>query len=173
MSRENVLLFLAEHGIAYEEARHEAVFTMADTAILDGRLPGSRCKNILVRNRDGSAVFLLVTPSFATLDLGSLGRKLMVGRLSLCSPDEMLGLLGVTPGAMSPLALLADQEQRVRLLMDEELRDVRQLQFHPMDNTATVVIEMEGFLRFVDCVGHTVEFVDLPFQGLKSSSLAT
>lgn len=48
-TREPLLESLHRNGTAFEEAIHSAVFTMAQSAALGLKVPGGRCKNLLVR----------------------------------------------------------------------------------------------------------------------------
>lgn len=161
--RESLLQFLDSRGIAYREATHAAVYTMGESAALAPSLDGVRCKNLLVQSRKSADRLLVVTAPDAMVELGALGRSLGIGRLSFCSPSEMTDLLGVEPGAMSPLALVADQDARkVRLLVDLALKQAPRFLFHPLVNTATVSIDSEGFLRFLAAIGHPAEFVAVP-----------
>lgn len=160
--RESLLSYLRDKAISYREVRHEAVFTMTDSALLPLTLPGTRCKNLLVQDKKATSRFLIVTFPNAVVDLGSLGRALNVGRLSLCPPDEMQGLLGVGPGSLSPLALVADSDRQIQLVIDRGLRDKVFFLFHPFVNTATVSIESTEFLRFLQTTGCIPHWVDLP-----------
>lgn len=162
-TRETLLEYLAEQGIAFEEAMHGAVFTMAESAALGVSLSGSRCKNLLVRGKKGTHRFLVVTGPNASIDLGALGRVLGVGRLSLCPPEDMQRILHVTPGALSPFALVADAGlDKVRLLFDKGLRGNSHFLFHPMVNTSTFSISGNDLKKFVESTGHSMEYVDMP-----------
>ena len=162
-TRESLLGYLAEQGIAFEETIHGAVFTMAESAALGVPLAGSRCKNLLVRDKKGAHRFLVVTGPDASIDLGALGRVLGVGRLSLCPPEDMQSILHVTPGALSPLALVADAGlEKVRLLLDESLRGNPRFLFHPLVNISTVAISGGDLEKFVESTGHSMEYVDMP-----------
>ena len=55
-------------------------------------------------------------------------------------------------GSVSPFALLNDKERKVRLMMDEEVLSSEKIRFHPNDNTATVVLSSEDFLKYADSV---------------------
>lgn len=168
-SRESLLSFLVSHGISHQEERHAAVFTMAESATLEPSLEGCRCKNLLVQNKKRTDRFLLVTPPDAELDLSALGRQLGVGRLSFCSKEEMLALLGVEPGATSPLALWSDrQAQNVRLLLDSELKTIESFLFHPLINTATIAISSDGLTQFLKAVNHSIEFINMPRRVMES-----
>lgn len=162
-SREALLAFLEARGIKYVEEEHAAVFTMAESMQLKLSVDGWRCKNLLVKNKKNTERFLVITTPDAAVDLGALGRNLGVGRLTFCTPDDMVSLLGVGPGSASPLALLADQmAKKVRVLMDSELEHVDTYLFHPFVNTATLQIGREGLLQFLAAVEHILEVVPVP-----------
>ena len=170
-TRESLLQFLDTQGITYQEARHAAVYTMAESASLAQSLEGVRCKNLLVHSKKGPDRVLVITPPDAMVDLGALGRSLGVGRLSFCSPAEMMNLLGVEPGAMSPFALVADREARkVRLIMDLALMPASHFLFHPMINTATVSIYSDELSRFLAAIDHPPEFLAIPRRALDVGS---
>ncbi len=161
-TRESLLALFDELKLNYRQTAHDAVYTMAESAALNATLLGCRCKNLLVQNKKGSARFLVVTTPDARVDLGELGRRLDVGRLSFCSPETMQELLGVTPGAASPFALAADTDGRVKLVVDAGLASATHFLFHPLVNTATVSIGWEDLARFLAAVDHPATFVDIP-----------
>ncbi|WP_336692278.1 prolyl-tRNA synthetase associated domain-containing protein [Delftia acidovorans] len=162
-SRPTLLEYLRDQDIAFEEAIHPAVFTMAESAALDIDLAGQRCKNLLVRNKKGKQDFLVVTGPDAGIDLAALAQALGTGRLSLCPPARMQALLGVAPGALSPLALVADTApQPVRLLMDESLRANPRFLFHPLVNTSTICLNGESLHKFLESTGHCAEYLSIP-----------
>lgn len=161
--RAALLDYLTAQGIAYEETLHQPVHTMAESATLGLTLSGSRCKNLFVQDKKGVQRFLVVTPPAASLDLGGLGRILGAGRLSLCPPDVMQSLLQVTPGSLSPLALVADcGAVKIRLLMDATLRTVSNFLFHPLDNISTICLCRDDLERFIQSTGHASEYVSMP-----------
>ena len=169
-TRESLLAFLDSLGIAYQEERHAAVFTMNESAGLSHTLDGCRCKNLFVRDKKASVRLLVVTPPDCAVDLGALGRELGLGRLSLCSREEVADLLGVEAGAVSPFALLADRHaKRIRLLFDLELRSIPKFLFHPLVNTASVSIDSDSLVRFLEAIEHPLEFVGVPRRTAQNS----
>lgn len=166
-SRPSLLEYLRNKGIAFEESIHPAVFTMAESAALDIGLEGQRCKNLLVRNKKGTQGFVLVTGPDAGVDLAALGQALGTGRLSLCPPAQMQDLLGVAPGALSPLALVADRAAPpLRLLVDESLRMNASFLFHPLENTSTICLTRESLEKFLESTGHCAEYIRIPSRRL-------
>jgi Ala-tRNA(Pro) deacylase len=69
--------------------------------------------------------------------------------------------LGLQPGSVSPFGLINDTENHVHLFMDKNLKDETSLSFHPNDNHATVVIGVDEFMRYLDAVGNSFEFIEL------------
>lgn len=172
-TQEKLLAFLDAQGIDTQLRQHPAVFTMAESASLNLNLPGTRCKNLLVRNKKNSHRYLIVTPPDAAVDLGALGKLLGSGRLSLCPATDMLDLLGVAPGAMSPFSLIADQEaQQIQLILDADLAASSHFQFHPLVNTATIVISQESFRKFLAAVNHTPCYLTIPRRVIADTSIA-
>lgn len=165
--RQSLLEYLHDKGIAFEESIHPAVFTMAESAALDIGLAGQRCKNLLVRNKKDSHRFLVVTGPDAGIDLAALGQALGTGRLSLCPAAQMQELLGVAPGALSPLALVADRTApRLQLLVDESLRLNPGFLFHPLENTSTLFLTRENLEKFLESTGHCAQYICIPTRPL-------
>ena len=69
--------------------------------------------------------------------------------------------LGLQPGSVSPFGLINDTENHVHLFMDKNLLEENALSFHPNDNHATVVIGVNEFMRYLDVVGNSFEFIEL------------
>ena len=88
-------------------------------------------------------------------------KMLHQGKLSFASEQRMMKYLGLKPGSVSPFGLINDQENHVHLFLDANLRNMPSLSFHPNDNTATVVISQEMFMRYLAAVGNTWEWIEL------------
>ncbi len=80
----------------------------------------------------------------------------------------MVSRLGTRPGSVSPMGLLFDPDGCVRLLVDEGLRGLGDLAFHPCDNTETLAMSEDDFFnRFLPATGHVPQFVTFsgrPFE---------
>ena len=63
-------------------------------------------------------------------------------------------LLGVSPGALTPLALLADEAGRVTCVLDASLMAVESLNFHPLINTESTNLSPADLVRFLTSCGH-------------------
>jgi Ala-tRNA(Pro) deacylase len=69
--------------------------------------------------------------------------------------------LGLKPGSVSPLGLIHDVEHHVHLFLDENLKNLPKISFHPNENTASLVIGFPDFLKFLEAMGNSYEFLEL------------
>lgn len=153
--KERPLLALLDRlQLPYVRIAHAAVYTMSDSAALDLDLPGVRCKNLFLHDKKKRQFFLLTTTPDKTVDLKALAASLDCPRLSFASPETLATKLGIGAGALSPLALVNDQDGAVQLLFDQDLEAQPVLCFHPLVNTATLCLTREAFTAFTDSIGH-------------------
>ena len=124
-------------------------------------LPSTHCKNLFFRNHKGNRHYLVVLDCERDLDIHDLEKRLHQGKLSFASPQRMEKYLGLQPGSVSPFGLINDTENHVHLFMDKNLKEEKSLSFHPNDNHATVVIEVDEFMRYLNAVGNSFEFIEL------------
>ena len=152
-SKEQLLMRLQELGIAATTHQHPAVFTVAEAQKHCSHLPGGHCKNLFLRDKK-KRNWLIVTLSDTRIDLKHLGRQLGVGNFNFASPERLMELLGVTPGSVTPFALINDSEQRVNVVLDETLFGFNWLNYHPLVNSATTAIAPDDLLKFIRACGH-------------------
>ena len=65
-----------------------------------------------------------------------MARKLASRKFSFGKPEAMERLLGIRPGAVSPLAVINDREGRVQVVIDASFRAADVINVHPLRNTA-------------------------------------
>lgn len=160
---EPVVEFMREHGIQMERADHPAVFTVEEAKRDVPALPGAETKSLFLRDRPGKRHLLVVVGFDTSVDLKLISEALPSSNLSLASPERLLKHLGVTPGAVSILALFSDKEAHaVEVVVDKELWESDVFQCHPMVNTATVSISKSGMERFLEATGHQIRVMDVP-----------
>lgn len=154
-----VVALLDERGCPYERVDHEAVFTMEGMARL--QLPFARevVKNLFLRDDKKRAYYVVVMPEDKPANLKELRRSLESRPLRFASEEDLDGILGLRSGAVTPFGVLNDEERRVTVVFDEELRDYAGLGVHPNDNTATLHVALEDLLAIVEEHGNPVRFV--------------
>jgi Ala-tRNA(Pro) deacylase len=62
---------------------------------------------------------------------------------------------------VTPFAVINDKGGHVRVVLDQELRTVGALNFHPLDNAMTTNIGADDFVRFLEAENHAPRFIHL------------
>lgn len=154
--------WLAAHDIAYTRFDHPAVFTCdeAERHVPPGAT-GVQTKNLFLRDKKGKRHWLVVTHCRKAVDIRSLGEALGAGRLSFGSPERLARYLGVTPGAVTLLALAHAGAREVEVVLDADVWGTAPLLCHPMVNTATLVLARPALDRFLAVTGHAPQVLPL------------
>ena len=152
-SRQDLLEKLAGLGIKTKTIDHDPVFTVAESTKLERDIEGGHTKNLFLKCKKGN-LYLVVALNDARIDLKTLHNRLGSGRLSFGSADLLVEVLGVTPGSVTPFALINDGGQRVNVVLDEAMLRYDLLNYHPLSNAATTSIARDDFLRFIRACGH-------------------
>ena len=152
-TREDLLARLGDLGIETVTVDHPAVFTVAESSQLERQLPGGHTKNLFLKDKK-DRLFLVVALGHAKIDLKSLHKALGSDRLSFGRPELLMEVLGVTPGSVTPFALINDKARRVTVILDADMMRHERLNYHPLANTATTNIACEDLLAFVRSCGH-------------------
>ncbi len=147
-------------GIRHVTHRHPPLHTVAESVVLRGSLPGGHCKSLLLRDRKGG-LWLVIVLEDRRLDLKALAELLGAPRFSFASPELLWEALGVTPGSVTPFALMNDREHRVRVVLDAEMLRRDPLNYHPLVNTATTAIAAADLGRFIAACGHEARVLEL------------
>ncbi len=163
-TRQDLLARLAGLGIETETVEHPAVFTVAESSALERRLPGGHTKNLFLKDRR-DRLFLVVALGHARIDLKALHRRLGCERLSFGRPELLMEVLGVTPGSVTPFALINDTACRVTVILDTDMMRYERLNYHPLANTATTGIARDDLLRFIRSCGHEPRIVAVASAG--------
>lgn len=141
--------------ITYERVDHEALQTIEECKGVDEKLGISICKNLFLCNRQRTAYYLVLLPGSKALKTKELSSQIPTSRLSFASGEDMEEYLNVTPGSASVMGLMYDAENRVRLVIDEELLDEEWFGCHPCINTSSLKLRTEDILeKYLKAVHH-------------------
>jgi Ala-tRNA(Pro) deacylase len=149
-SRDIVLETLQNWDIPFEHHTHEPAHTIDDCVKMNFITPDVViCKNIFLCNRQQTQFYLMLIHPGKQFRTADVSKELNVSRLSF-APDEYLPkMLGLLPGAVSPLGLLFDTEHLVTLVCDKAIREFSRIAFHPCVNTETVIFLYDDFFEKV------------------------
>jgi Ala-tRNA(Pro) deacylase len=152
---------LSDLRIATTTYAHAPVFTVGEsTAILD-TLAGGHTKNLFLKDKKGG-LWLVVVQAHLRVDLNALAKQLQAPRFSFGSAELLVATLGITPGSVTPFALMNDTEHKVRVVLDQDMLAQTPLNFHPLRNDRTTAIAPEDLLRFVSACGHQPIVTTIP-----------
>jgi len=163
--RDKVLRVLNELDIEYSIYEHPPVPTVEAAIPFWKDINATHCKNLFFRNHKGNRHYLVILKHQKQLKIRDLEQKLKQGKISFASPKRMEKYLGLSGGSVSAFGLINDPENHVHLFMDAALQSARNISFHPNENTATLVISFESFIRFLDWTGNSYEFITLYDSG--------
>lgn len=158
-SPSDLFAFFDQHAIAHKTTAHEALFTVAESRQLKADLPGGHSKNLFMKDKDGTLV-LISAWAESILPLNQLHKLLGTRRLSFADADMMFECLGIVPGSVTAFALINDPQHRVRFVVDAALLNFSEVNFHPLENTATTTISRADLRRFAAATGHDLTVVD-------------
>lgn len=157
---EQLLARFDEMGIAYVLQHHKAVYTVAESKEVDDRIPGTHCRNLLLRDAK-KRNFLVCLQNSTEVDIKKLADVIGAAKLSFGSADRLWEYLGVRPGSVCPYSIVNDKNNDVTLILDASMMNDEVLNFHPLINTMTVSVAPADVARFIESTGHTPHIVDL------------
>ena len=157
---DDLLRRLDDLGIKATTQRHAAVFTVEEAKAERGDLPGGHCKCLFLKDKKG-ALWLVVALEDRKIDLKALRRRIGAAALSFGRPDRLLEALGITPGSVTPFALINDGARLVNVVLDREMMELDLVNYHPLTNQATTTLSPGDLLVFIEACGHQPQIVAL------------
>ncbi len=160
LSEQAILQLLEEHHINYIVRKHEPIFTVAQGKALGLPNVQAAVKSLLLTDDKHQSYYLVVLPLDKRLDLKELRVKIGSRRLTMASSQELMQLLGLIPGAVTPFGLLQDKEHRVQAFFDAELKE-NTIATHLDSNTATVWLHCHKLVHLLEAKGHKSTYLPL------------
>ena len=154
--------FLDALEVEYQRIDHEAAMTMEACEEIDKALGAMICKNLLLCNRQETEFYLLLMPGDKPFKTKFLSAQIGSARLSFAKAEYMEQFLDITPGSLSVLGLINDQDMCVRLLIDEDVLKEEYFGCHPCINTSSLRFRTEDFKnKILPALGHEPQIVQL------------
>ena len=147
----DIYKFLTQLGIDYQKINYQSVSTVEEAMFINEQIDGVACKNLFLKSSDKQFFIYMMTVE-RSADLKYIAKQIGSKRLSFASDEELVELLKLIPGSVTPLGIINDNK-RVKILIDRELRAQRLL-IHPNINTATISITYDDLLLFINAWGN-------------------
>ncbi|MGL5683898.1 MAG: prolyl-tRNA synthetase associated domain-containing protein [Marinifilaceae bacterium] len=161
IGQQQVYDFLKKLDIEFDYLEHPEAPTIEIAKQFWVNLDSTHCKNLFFRNHKGNKHYLVVFHCDENLAIRDLEQRLKQGKLSFASPERMDKYLGLKPGSVSPFGLINDTDNHVHLFLDKNLLKAQRLSFHPNDNRASISVAVTDFIRYLEAVGNSYEWIEL------------
>jgi Ala-tRNA(Pro) deacylase len=159
--RQKVLEVIEKLGIQFQIYEHPALPTIDEAVKYWNNIGASHCKNLFFRNHKGNKHYLVILEHKQALDIHDLEKRLKQGKISFASDHRLYQFLGLKAGSVSPFGLINDSGHHVELFIDANLKHSELISFHPNENTATIVLRMSDFEKFLNWTGNDYQYLKL------------
>ncbi|KKQ32268.1 MAG: hypothetical protein US49_C0011G0009 [candidate division TM6 bacterium GW2011_GWF2_37_49] len=172
MIEQALLNFFKLNNISYKLFEHQPVFTVDDKPIvtkIDGMnvenedVPRPHFKTLFLKDKAGQ-VFLVSVIEDKRVDLNALSQELSCARFSFGKEVELLELMNVTPGSVTPFGLIFDRQNQIIFVLDEDALKLDVVGFHPLKNDMTVVMPLQEFLKCMEIMKHPPKIIRIPIK---------
>ncbi|MGL4345639.1 MAG: prolyl-tRNA synthetase associated domain-containing protein [Cellulosilyticaceae bacterium] len=160
MSQQVIFDRLNQLGIHYTAITHPPVYTVAEAKALCN-LDGHGCKNLFLYDKKVHHYYLVVMEESKKAHTNTIRKQIKSSSISFGSEEDLLRLLGTTPGSVSPLGILHDTDHHITILIDEDLPNCDKVCFHPNDNTATLAITYTDLIKYLEYHQAPYQFVSV------------
>lgn len=155
--------FLANHftrlGITAVTYGHPPVFTVEEGQDFKHLIPGGHTKNLFLKDKKGK--FWLVTALHdSVINLKALPGVIQAARLSFGNAVDLQRLLGVVPGAVTPLGLIRDTGRQVQPVLDARLFACDTVNCHPLENDKTTSLSPDHLVTWMHDLQYKPLIVD-------------
>ena len=154
--------FLDGLGVEYDRVDHEPLMTMEACQEADRTLDAAICKNLFLCTANKKKFYLVMLEGEKRFVTKEVSKKIGTSRLSFASEAYMEELLGLTPGSVTVLGLMNDQDKQVQLVIDEDILKEEYVGCHPCINTSSIRFTTEDLMeKILPAMGHEPLVVEL------------
>ena len=162
MNKNEIYDYLKNKNIWYEVTDHKPVYNMDELSEIDLPYPGSDAKNLFVRDDKKNNYYLITVKGNKRVNLKEFSKTNNTRHLSLASDNDLMSIMGLIPGAVTPLGILNDSEHKVQFFIDKEFMNSPEIiGVHPNDNTATVWLKTADLIDIIKEHGNTIHIINI------------
>lgn len=159
--KQDIYNILKEMNIDYSVTEHKPVYTIEEMNDLGMENIDHVIKNLFIRDDKKKNYYLVLVQKDKTVNLNKLKETINSRRLSFASEEDLEKYLGLKKGAVSPLGIVNDENKFVKVIIDRDIKNLEFIGVHPMENTATVWINVEDLQKLIKSNGNFVNFVSM------------
>lgn len=125
-------------GIEYIRIDHEPTATIEACLDVEKLLGTKICKNLFLTTANKQHFYLFFLEGDKKFRTAYVSKQAGTSRLSFASEDYLKELLDLTPGSVTVLGLMNDKDNKVQLLIDEDILKQEYVGMHPCINTTSI-----------------------------------
>ena len=162
MNKQEIYDLLIQKNIPHEITEHEGVYNMAEVAMIELPHPEAEAKNLFIRDDKKQNFYLITVKGDKRVDLKQFRKDHSTRALHFVSAELLMEILGLIPGAVTPMGLLNDSECKVHWFLDKAFLDEPGLiGVHPNDNSATVWLNVEDLADLIKEHGNEMDWIEV------------
>jgi Ala-tRNA(Pro) deacylase len=133
---------------------------MAELGNINLPYPEADAKNLFVRDDKKRKYYLITVRGDKRIDLKEFRKANNTRPLTFASEEDLFSILKLTPGSVTPLGILNDDERRIEFYLDASfLENDSLIGVHPNDNTATIWLKSKDLISIIKEYGSSVHVV--------------
>lgn len=148
----NIYDVLDKLSISYEEITHDAVKTVKEAKEIENMIDGVPVKNLFLTDNENS-YYLVMLEARKRADLKKITRLVNKKYLSFASVNDLKDILKLDPGSVTPLGIINDRDNKVKIVIDKDLAGMKIL-VHPNVNIKTISINFDVLIMFIKYKNH-------------------
>lgn len=160
MNKQEIYQFLDQKNIVYSVMEHQPVHTVEEAEQLCLPYLEAKAKNLFLRDDKKRNYYLFTVRDTLTIDLKQLQQRIDSRRLSFASEDDLMRILKLKKGAVTPFGILQDENCIVQVYIDAYFKN-KKIAVHPNENDATVFLQTADLVSLLRTHGNTVAYLDL------------
>ena len=161
MNKNEIYDYLNKKNIKYEITNHEAVYTMEELSNIYVPYPEGNAKNLFLKDDKKKHYYLITVKGDKRVDLKEFRNKNNTRPLSFTSSNDLFNKMKLTPGSVTPLGLLNNEDKDIIYFIDRYFFDNNIIGVHPNDNTATIWLNPNDLIEIIKEHGNQVNFVKI------------
>lgn len=159
ITEQTLFAYLDSLGITHQTVEHPPLFTVQDGLTIRHTIPGLDCENLFLKDKKDK-LWLVVMPGDKRAHLSALERAIGAARLSFGKPELLQQVLKLSPGSVTPFALMNDTERRLTVVLDKHMMEAELVNFHPLRNTASTALKSIDLLKFIKSLSYDPVIAD-------------
>ncbi len=124
--------------------------------------PEYDAKNLFVRDDKKRNYYLITVRGNKRVDFKKIKNDNNTRPLSFASEEDLMSIMNLIAGSVTPLGLLNDHELKVIFYLDKDFLNGKQIiGVHPNDNTATLWLKVTDLIDIIKEHGNKVKIIEL------------